>query len=214
MIFDAVASQFTAGKQNKLAKAINPIDDPYTESPYTKSLYGAGANLYKGRMAGATAAEQNIAQNAANTNANVGRNAGDSSTALAMAAGVQGNADNAYGNLAVGEAQDKLQRFGVYSNVTQQMTAERDKVHEDKLRKYYDDLNYKRALEAAAMQNKNKIWGALDNVANTAASMFTMGAFGKGGETNRQVTNGLEQGGFTRQFQPMTTNASRFKIPQ
>lgn len=190
MIFDAVASLFTAGKQKREAEKIKPINSIYEESPYTKALYGQGANLYKGRMAGASAAEQNIATNAANTNAIVGRNAGDASTALAMAAGVQGQADQSYGNLAVGEASDKLNRFGIFSDVTQQMTRERDKVHDDKLRRYYDDLNYKRALEAAAQQNKNKIWGALDNVAGTAASLWAGGAFGGGGASGGYSSSG------------------------
>lgn len=181
MIFDAVASLFTAGKQKKMADRIKPVNSIYEESPYTKALYGQGANLYKGRMAGASAAEQNIATNAASTNANIARNAGDASTALALAAGVQGQADQSFGNLAVAESADKLNRFGVFSDVTKQMTRERDKVHEDKLRNYYDDLNYKRALEGAAQQNRNKIWGSLDNVANTAASLFAAGAFGGGG---------------------------------
>lgn len=195
MIFDAVASLFTAGKQKKLANSINPVNSIYEESPYTKNLYNQGSNLYKGRMTGATALEQNIATNAANTNANVSRNAGDASTALAMAAGIQGQADQSFANLATTEAADKINRFGVYSDVTQQMTRERDKVHEDKLRRYYDDLNYKRALEAAAQQNKNKIWGALDNVANTAAGLFTAGAFGGGG-SNQGGDMGLNQPNF------------------
>lgn len=194
MIFDAVASLFTARKQKKLAKSINPIDSPYTESPYTKALYGQGANLYKGRMAGAGAAEANIFQNAANTNAMASRNAGDASTLLATAAGVQGQADQSFANLAVGEAADKMNRFGVFSDVTQQMTRERDKVQEDKLRRYYDDLNYKRALEASAMQNRNKIWGSLDNVANAAVSLATMGAFkGGGGSGGDSVNNSMVQ---------------------
>jgi hypothetical protein len=175
----AIAGLFGAGKQKKLAKSINPQNSIYTESPYTKALYGVGANLYKGRMSGATAAEQNISTNAANTNANVSRNAGDASTALAMAAGIQGQADNAYGNLAIGEAADKLNRFGVYSDVTQQMTRERDKVHEDKLRRYYDDLNYKRALEGAAMQNSQNAFNKVGELGMAGLNLWANGAFDK-----------------------------------
>ena len=65
-------------------------------------------------------------------------------------------------DLALKEAQDKQSRFGVYSNVSQLMAQEGDKVFQDKLRKYYDDLNYKRALEGASQQNKANAFGAFD----------------------------------------------------
>lgn len=173
--FGFVNNLIQGGKQKKLAKSIKPVNATYTESPFIEDLYSEGRNLYQGRMAGANAAEQAIATNAANTNANIGRNAGDASTLLATAAGVQGQADDATINLATQEGQNKVGRFGVYSNVSQLMNAERDKVFQDKLRKYYDDLNYKRALEGASMQNKANAWGGLDNMIMSAASLFTPG---------------------------------------
>lgn len=174
-IFGAINSLFQAGKQKRMASRIHPVNTTYEESPYVKKLYGEGRNLYQGRMAGASAAEQNILTNEANTNASVSRNATDSSQALAIAAGVGGQTNEALNELAVKEAQDKQQRFGVYSDVTGQMVAEGDKVYQDKLRKYYDDLNYKRALEGASMQNKANFWGGLDNAILSGVSMFTPG---------------------------------------
>ena len=185
-IFGAVNSFIQAGKQKKMAKKIKPVNAFYKESEYIKDLYGEGANLYKGRMAGASAAEQNIAQNAASTNAIAERNAGDASTLLAYAAGTQGAAGEQYSNLAVNEAQDKQRRFGIYSNVSQLMAQEGDKVFQDKLRNYYDDLNYKRALEGASMQNKANAWGGLDKAIMGGVSLLApggalAGAFGGGG---------------------------------
>lgn len=174
-LFSAVNSLFTAGKQRRLARGIKPVNTEYTESPYIKTLYGAGRNLYQGRMAGASAAEQNIFSNAANVNANVSRNATDASQALAIAAGVQGQTDQALTDLSTQEARDKIGRFGIYSNVSQLMSQEGDKVYQDKLRKYYDDLNYKRALEGAAMQNSAAFWSGLDDAAMSAASLFLPG---------------------------------------
>lgn len=162
MIFGTVNNLIQAGKQRRLARQIKPVNATYTENPFIKSLYSQGANLYNGRMAGANAAEQGIQTNAANTNAAVERNAGDASTALAVAAGVQGQANQATNDLALRESMDKQNRFGVYSNVSQLMAQEGDKVFQDKLRKYYDDLNYKRALEGAAQQNTANAWGGLD----------------------------------------------------
>ena len=184
-IFGLINGLIQAGKQNKMAKRIKPVNTEYKVSEPIQKLYGEGANLYKGRMAGASAAESNIAQNAASTNAVAQNNAGDASTLLAFAAGTQGQAGQDYGNLAVGEAQDKQRRFGIYSNVSQLMAQEGDKVYQDKLRNYYDDLNYKRALEGAAMQNKSNAWNSLDKSIMSVGSMFVPGgAFAGGGGGN------------------------------
>lgn len=176
-LLGAINGLITAGHQRRLARQIKPVNTNYTENPYIKGLYAQGSNLYQGRMAGATAAEQGIQNNAANTNATVSRNAGDASTALAVAAGVQGQADQATNNLATQEGHDKVNRFGVYSNVSQLMAQEGDKVFQDKLRNYYDDLNYKRSLEGAAMQNQQ---GAFNNIDSTigAVAGYIMGPGG------------------------------------
>ena len=175
MIFSALNSLITAGKQNKLARGINPVNTTYDESPYIKDLYGEGRNLYQGRMAGAGTAEQNLLTNQANVLSNVGRNATSGSKALAVAAGVQGQTNQGFQDLAQTETQDKQRRFGIYSNVSQLMSQEGDKVYQDKLRKYYDDLNYKRGLEGAAMQNKANFWQGLDDTAMAVAGAFTPG---------------------------------------
>jgi len=83
------------------------------------------------------------------------------------------------------------------SNATGQMIDEGDKVFQDKLRNYYDDLNKKNSLEAAAMQNRNAIWGALDDAAGAAVSLVSPGgAFsqggslsGRGGQSSSSITN-------------------------
>lgn len=175
-LFSAIGNFITAGKQKKMSRGINPVQTTYEESQPIKDLYTEGQNLYQGRMAGAGAASDNIQVNAANTNANVARNATSGSQALAVAAGVQGQADQSIQDLALKEAQDKQNRFGIYSNVSQLMSQEGDKVYQDKLRKYYDDLNYKRALQGASMQNMQAGFGGVDDLVNTAASLFVPGA--------------------------------------
>jgi hypothetical protein len=56
--------------------------------------------------------EQNIYGNQANTLAAMGRNSTNASQQLALAGAVQGNTNDAFGNLATMEAQDKQRRFG------------------------------------------------------------------------------------------------------
>lgn len=181
MIFGMINSLIQSGRQRREARKIKPVNATYTENPYIENLYSQGANMYNGRMAGATQAEQAIQTNAANANAQVQRNAGDASTALAAAAGLQGQTDQSLINLATQEAQDKQNRFGIYSNVSRLMAEEGNKVFQDKLRNYYDDLNYKRSLQGAAMQNQANAWNGLDNAIGTAASLFMPGgALAKG----------------------------------
>ncbi len=181
MLFGAVNSLFTGLKQGKLARRINPIDQTYKENPYIKSLYGQGANLYQGRMAGASQAEQNLLTNQSNTISSIENNAGDAGTVLAAAAGVGGQTNDALTDLATREAMDKQNRFGIYSQVSQLMAQEGDKVYEDRLRKYYDDLNYKRALQGASQQNTANFFTGIDDSMKFAASLLIPGAGGLGG---------------------------------
>ena len=182
MLFQAVNSLIQAGKQNKLARSINPVNTTYEESvrsggenPYIQALYGQGRNLYQGRMEGASQAEQNLLTNQSNTISSIENNAGDASTVLAAAAGVGGQTNDALVDLSTAEGADKRNRFGIYSNVSQLMAQEGDKVYQDKLRSYYDDLNYKRSLEGSAMQNKANFWGGLDDTIKTGISLLSPG---------------------------------------
>lgn len=180
MIFQAVNSLIQAGKQKKLADRIHPVNAEYQESPYIKSLYGEGRNLYQGRMAGANAAEQNLLTNESNVVSHAEANAGDASTLLAYGAGIHGQTDDSLTNLGVAESQDKQQRFGVYSDVSRMMANEGEKVFQDKLRNYYDDLNYKRGLEGAAMQNKSNFWGGIDDTIKAGISAVAPGGILQG----------------------------------
>lgn len=181
MIISAVGDLITSLKQKKLAKGINPVDATYQSSPFINDLYYQGKNLYQGRMAGANEAQNNILVNASNTRDTVDRSATSGSQALAIAAGTQGQADQSFQNLATQEAQDKQQRFGIYSNVSQLQAQEGDKVYQDKLRKYYDDLNYKRALQGASMQNMQGFFNGLDDTAKAALSLVSPGGLLAGG---------------------------------
>lgn len=216
-LFGAVASLFTAGKQRREARAIHPVNTTYEESQYIKSLYGAGKNLYQGRMAGASQAEQNILTEGANTNASVARNATDASQALAIGAGVQGQTDQSLNDLAVKEAQDKQNRFGIYSNVSQLMTQEGDKVYQDKLRNYYDDLNYKRALQGAADQNQQGFWNGLDDTVMAGVSLFTPGGLlagtGGGGNSSARGRNQYTTGTIPSPRYPTPNMNQPYNLP-
>lgn len=175
-LFSAIGNFITARKQKKMAKKINPVNTTYEGSQPIQDLYAEGQNLYQGRAAGAGAAEQNLLNAGANFNSSIDRNATSGSQAIAAKAAGLGSTNQGFQDLALKEAMDKQQRFGIFSNVSQLMSQEGDKVYQDKLRNYYDDLNYKRGLEGASMQNSANVWGGIDDAINTAASLFVPGA--------------------------------------
>lgn len=169
--------------QKRAAKKINPIDATYEISPYAKNQLAMAQNLYNARSAGAGAAEQNILTNQANQVANVNRNAVDSSQALAIAAGLQGNTNQALSNLAVQESQDQMGKAGFVADAQNTLINEGDKVYQDTVRKYDNAVAAKSALQNAGQQNTFNAVQGLGGVLTQAGN----GAFGNlfgGGKLN------------------------------
>lgn len=169
-------------RQNRMANKIKPQQVNYQTSPYAAANVGLAQQLFNGRMAGASSAEQNIFANNANANASVNRNATNSAQALALISANQGQTDQALSNLAVQEAQSGQQRAGMLMNANQGMVGEGDKIYQDQLRKYQEDVAAKSALRQSGMNN---IYGAMGDLGGLAANLdnnvkqvLTMGAGG------------------------------------
>lgn len=168
-----------AGKLNNMANAINPVNPTYAVSQYAKDRLSLAQNLLNAQMPGSAALERNIASNQATADYNIGKSATDSSQALAAEAAAGGQANQAYANLAVQNQQDYYNRLGNLSNAQQGMVAEGDKVYQDKLRNYQEQMALKNAYLGAAMQNKANTWSSL---ANTGIAAFGLGQqMGMGG---------------------------------
>lgn len=144
-------------KQQRMANAIHPQDVNYTTSQYAQNQLGAVNQAYNGRMAGAAHAEQNIGANEANSFGGVERNATSGSQALAVLAGLNGQTNQAYGDLASKEAQNHQSLLGELGMANAAMTNESDKIYNDHLRKYNNDLNAKNSLQQAAWKNKGNM---------------------------------------------------------
>lgn len=143
--------------QNNLANQINPVFNQYQTSPYAKNQLGIAQQLFNAPMAGAVTEQQNIGANQANTNATVQRNATDSGQALAIAAGTQGQSNQAYSDLGVKEAQNKYSLLNNLNAGYSAMTNEGDKVYQSMLDKYKMDTEQQQQLRGAGAQN---IFGA------------------------------------------------------
>ena len=200
----AIFKGIQARKQQRMADAIHPVNAVYNSSPYAKNQLDTVRQMMNGRMAGAAQEQNNIYGNFANSMAGVERNSTSGAQSLAMLAGLQGNADNAFSQLQQKEAMNGQNMLGYLSSANQDMTQEAQKVYNDKIRNYYDDLNAKNALQSAAWQNKGAMWDGIQNSVIGAGSMAQSGAFnglfGGGGnvpqmaQTDLQVPNYVQSG--------------------
>lgn len=188
-----------AKKQQRMADAIHPVNAVYKTSPYAENQLATVQQLMNGRMAGAGAEEQNIQGNFANSMAGVNRNSTNSSQSLAMLAGLQGNTNQAFSDLQNKESMNKQNMLGYLSSANQGMTMEGNKVYNDVLRNYNNDMQAKNALQNASWQNKGAMWSGIGNTlisAGQAASQI----FNKDGDSGGSSGDG---GGLSNQTQLM-----------
>lgn len=183
-LIGGIGSIFGNRKSNRDLQRLIGQDPTYKANPLAAQRLGLAQTLLNARMPGAAAAERNIYGNQANTMANVNRNATDASQALAMAAASQGQANQAFGNLATQEAQDYQRRYGNLVGAQEGQIQEGDKVYQDQVRRF-GDLAQIKGMQA---QNRNAMWNSISNfgfgamnlgMAGGTQSLFP-GGFGSG----------------------------------
>lgn len=151
--------------QNILANKINPVYTPYAISQSAKQKLGLASSMFNGRMASAGTQERNIYATAGSAYGNISRNATDASQALALAAGVQGQENQAFDQLGIREDQNKMSLLDNLNNAYTAMTNEDDKVYQDKLMKYQMDVNTQNQLRGNGLSN---IVGGVNDAASLA----------------------------------------------
>lgn len=154
-----IAQSVAANKQKKKMLELQEKAGTYKENPLARQNFALAQNMFNGRMAGASALEQNIFANQANTQANIERNATDSGTSLALSAGLQGQTNDQLKQLQVMEDQDKKERYGMLVNAEGQLVNEGDKVWQDKMRV----LDQKMAIYGVAAANQQQAIGTMAN---------------------------------------------------
>lgn len=156
---------FSGKKQNKQNTAdINNLG-VYQQNPLAGQQLALANNLFNGRMAGAAYQQGNIYQNQANATESVQNNATDASQALAILAGLQGQSNASFADLAAKEAADKINRAGLVMNAQNTVINEGDKEWNDKLRQ----LQQKIGVRAVNTQNNsNAVNGMLGGIAQGA----------------------------------------------
>lgn len=174
-------------KANRRLEDLIKQNPQYQANPLAKQQLGLAQTLLNARMPGAAAAERNIYQNQANMMGQVNRNATDASQALALAAAGQGQANQAFGNLATQEAQDYQRRYGNLTNAQATQINEDDKVYQDSVRRFQDLAQIRGAQNA----NRQNTWSSFSNLGFGAMNLGMAGGFdGLFGRRNKnQATN-------------------------
>ena len=182
-IFGAVQG----AKMLKEAKKINPQYKPYETSKAASEMLGLAQTRLNAINPMRSAAQRNVGTSQANTMAGISRNVTDPSQALAMAAGIQGQADQAFFNIG---AQDQAMQQQNLANLMQAqnvMIGEDRMKYQDMLTKFQLDQAQKNALRSAGQQN---ILGAAQNISGSLfgaqqmmnqAAQAMMGGMGGGG---------------------------------
>lgn len=165
-----IGNLFGAHKANKRLGQLLSSDPTYTANPIAAQRLGLASTLLNARMPGAANVERNIYGTQANTLANVDRNATNGSQALAVAAGVQGQTDQAFQNEGLQEAQDYQRRYSNLVGAQEGEIQEGDKVHQDKVRQFQD----KASILGAQTQNNANAWQSLTNFGYGAANLGIM----------------------------------------
>ena len=156
------------GKANRELKSLMKQDPTYQADPRVMQManqrLGLADTLLNARMPGASAAERHIYTNQANQLAGLNRGATDASQALAVAAGIGGQTNQAFENLGKQEAQDYYNRLGNLNNAQQGVMNEATRIegnqYQDQLRKYQNKLD----IQGAIQQNRQNTWGDISNL--------------------------------------------------
>ena len=136
-IFSAIAGMKADKKLDKLLKE----DPEYKSSLYSQNTLGMAQNLLNSRMTGAASRERNILGSQANSISNINRNATDSSQALALAAGSQGQSNQSFNDLEMMEGQDFNNKLNNLNQANTAMTGEHKDLFDDSVRRWQDKVN-------------------------------------------------------------------------
>jgi hypothetical protein len=186
-LVSGIAGLFHSGSANRKLEQLLKQDPAYSANPIAAQRMGLAQTLLNSRMPGAASLERNIYGSQANTNAGIERNATDSSQALALMSGGQGQTNKAFGDLATQEDQDYQRRYGNLVGAQQGEIQEGDKVYQDQIRRFQDMAQ----IRGQQNQNTSNAWSSLGNMGFGLANFGLSGGtkalgLGNGTQNNQQ----------------------------
>lgn len=193
-IAGGIGKMIGRGKSNRQLKALQGQDPKYAENPIAKQRMALAQTLLNARMPGAMQAERNIYQSAANTLGGAQRNATDASQLLAVGAAAQGRQDQSFVDLGQAEASDYQRRLTNLEQAQQGMINEGDKVYQDQIRRFGNQMQ----IQGAMAENRQNTWGDISNMGFGLADFGLAGGFDKfmQGMQKRNKVKQPQLGGF------------------
>lgn len=159
-LIGGIGSIFGNRKSNRELEKLIKQNPTYQSNPIASQRMALAQQLLNARMPGAASMERNIYGNQANTIAQINRNATDSSQALALSAGTQGQTNQAFNQLGMQEGQDYYNRLNNLTGAQQGMIQEGDKVYQDQVRQFQDLA----AIRGAQNNNRQAAWSGVSNM--------------------------------------------------
>jgi hypothetical protein len=162
----AIGGLLKIGRGKKLDRMADRIVIPeanYVRSPYAERQLAEAERLKNARMPGMAMVEQGIQGNQANATAGIQRNATSGSQALAMLGASQAQSNESMNQLGMKQGQYSMNMLNNYNAGLQGMTAEEDKIFQDKVRKQMMAMQEKAALRGAATANMG---GGMNDIIN------------------------------------------------
>jgi hypothetical protein len=172
-IVGGIGKMIARGKANKEMNALLGKDPSYTQNPMAAQRLGLAQTLLNARTPGAASAEKNIYASQAGAMANANRGATDSSQILAAGAMANSQANNSFNQLAMNEGQDYQRRYNNLEGAQQGMINEGDKVYNDQLRRYGNEVQ----VRGAQSQNRTDNWQDFSNMGMGLADFGMSGGF-------------------------------------
>lgn len=182
----AIGSLFGSRRANRKLEQLMKANPAYQENPIARERMALAQQLLNARMPGAASIERNIYNTQANTLGQIQRNATNSSDALALAAGVQGQTNQAFQDLGIQENQDYYNRLNNLGTAQQGVIAEGDKVYQDQVRRFQDLA----AIRGAQTANNQNAWGTISNMGFGLMNFGLAGGFGKGANSSGSGASG------------------------
>lgn len=217
-LIGGIGKMFGRGKANRELKALAKQDPTYAADPRIMQManqrLGLANTLLNARAPGAMQAERNIYSTQGNQLAGLNRSATDASQALAIAAGIGGQTQDAFTNLGQQEAQDYYRRLGIQGDAQQGVMNEAQRVEgntfNDQVRKFQNKMD----IQGAISQNRQNTWGDISNLGFGLADFGMSGGFDNMfGQTNGRVIRGLQTGNISNQG-IMNAPIQRTSIPR
>jgi len=177
----SVKKMYSAKNTNKRLEKFSEIDPTYMPSPFAANTLGLSQTLLNSRMGGAQARSNNIITSGANARAGILGGTTDSSQALALMAGTQGQEQQGINDLAIQEGQDAMMKQKNLMDANAGMTAEGDKVHDDNVRRWQDQVNIAMTQYKIRTKKRADTAKVIGGIFTGAGSVLGSMGGGKGG---------------------------------